>query len=77
MADVVVTVNIDGKQAYVLGAGGAVDGNAFAASALQAAADHFKSVIASRMPAQMSLGETYQDRLKQAQAAQQAKDNSL
>jgi hypothetical protein len=51
MADVVVTVMIDGKQAFVAGAAGAPDGCACATAGLSMGLDHFKAMAAAAAPA--------------------------
>jgi hypothetical protein len=55
MADVNVTVMVDGKAAFVAGAVGAPDGNAHVVGALQYALRHFQDVLASRVPVRTSL----------------------
>jgi hypothetical protein len=51
MADVNVTVMIDGKAAFVAGAAGAPDPHAHAVGALQYGLRHFQDILASRAPA--------------------------
>jgi hypothetical protein len=51
MADVNVTVMIDGKAAFVAGAAGAPDPHTHAVGALQYGLRHFQDILASRAPA--------------------------
>jgi hypothetical protein len=51
MADVNVTVMIDGKAAFVAGAVGAPDAHKHAVGALAYGMQHFQDILASRVPA--------------------------
>src|SRR5260370_8331034 len=51
MADVNVSVMVDGKPVFVHGAAGAPDGCAAVSAGLDAAVAHFRAVAASRAPA--------------------------
>jgi hypothetical protein len=61
MADVNVTVMVDGKAAFVAGAVGAPDGNVHVVGALQYALRHFQDILASRVPASLQGGVKPQD----------------
>ena len=77
MADVNVTVMIDGKAAFVVGAVGAPDANAHAIGALQYGLRHFQDILASRAPAPLNPASALQGGAFGPSQAAKSQDTSL
>ena len=77
MADVNVTVMIDGRAVFAYGAVGAPDGHAAVMGGLQVGLRHFQDILASRAPTPLNPAGALQGGVFSQSQAVKSQDTSL